>query len=138
MSEAVERRYVLAALGAVLIVVALLVVIDLVRDATTEAPPRAELMSRCLSAERLFPVFELPVGSFLAEAEDGGLRAIVETTNHVSVGLAGSEAEARRLEREAIRRTRSRRRVERRGTIVLVWRNRPSPTQRQVLIDCSY
>lgn len=136
--EEVERRYVLTALGVVIGVVALLATVDLLRDVRAEELTRIELMRRCLEKERGFPVLELPVNSFLAEAEQGGLRAIVEVTNEVRVGIAGSEATAGRFVREAIRRTQNRRRVERRGDIVVVWKRPPSPTQRQTVFECAY
>jgi hypothetical protein len=136
--ERVERRYVLMALALVAAVVATLATVDLWLDAARPTSTRADLMSRCLAEEKFLPVLDLPVGSFLGEAEHGGVRVIVETTNRVSVGIAGSEEEAASLEREALRRTQSRRRVERRQTIVLVWRNPPSATQRQAIYDCSY
>jgi hypothetical protein len=132
--EALERRYVLIGLGAVIAVLALLAVIDLVSPEA--APPsRIDLTWACLEDEKLYPVLDLQLSDVMTQARLGGLRAIVEQGNVVRVGITGSEQEAERLAAE-VRQDGDV--VQVRGDVVLAWDHVPSPTQTRALLDCSY
>ncbi len=130
-----ERRAVRIALVAVILAAAALVTADVVRLATTEDPSRIEQVRDCHEEQRGVAAFSVVPGSVAEDAELGALRTTVEG-NDVTYAIEGSEAEAAALAERA--RAAGPVTVEQRGDVVLIWRDPPSPTQRQAVYDCSY
>lgn len=129
-------------LRAAMAVLAVLIAADLVawevRELTIYRPTRLELSLRCLRNEKGVLVVT-PAGSPIADsARAGSLRTRIEG-NGVTVALAATAAEARKLQRDY----RSvagglAGRLERRGLVVYLWEGVASPTQRQTMYDCAY
>lgn len=127
---------------AALVVVALLVLADLVvwkvHGWRHPPPSRLESTVRCFEDEKRLLV-AVPAGDPLsATAEAGSLRTTVEG-NGVIVALAGSQKQARKLEKEYrdVGGDLSGR-LERRDRTVWLWDGPSSPTQRQAAYDCQY
>jgi hypothetical protein len=125
-----------------LVVVALVVVADaaawqLHDRSHPSSPGRLESSVNCLRQNGLPPV--VPAADPLARsAGDGSFQTVAEG-NGVSVALASSESEAKKIARYY----RSlggdvRGRLERRARTVYLWQFPSTPTQRQRLYDCQY
>ena len=77
--------------------------------------------------------------SIARSADLGALDTVIET-NHVTVAVAGTRAQAERIvsDYEAVGGGGLGPRVELRGRTVYLWERPPSPTQRQTMFDCTY
>jgi hypothetical protein len=136
--SATERRTVVVALGAVLVLAATEVVVSTITNAVRYKPTALEQTIRCLRFEKGLEVSTLSRDPIARTADRGTLSTVVEG-NPVTVAISSDEEGAARLsalyERVA---GNLGTRLERRGKIVYVFDGEPSPTQRQALYDCAY
>ncbi len=96
-----------------------------------------ELTRRCLVNEKR-AFLEQPRDPIARSAELGTLRTVIET-NGVTVSVAGSVEDARRIlaAYESVAGELGKR-LELRGRTVYLWDRAPSSSQRQTLFDCTY
>lgn len=125
-----------------LVVVALVGVADVLawkaHDIIYPQPTRLERATLCLTNNH-GTVAVVPAADPLARsAGEGSLQATIEG-NDVTVALASSEEQARKIERDYNTVASGLEgRLERRNRTVYLWRFRASPTQRQAMYDCLY
>lgn len=132
-----ERRWVAIAVVAVALLAVVQIAGAVVREAVTDDPSRLELVQTCLT-ERSVPFEQVTSDPIALSTSRGALRTMVEG-NPVTVVLAGSEDEARRVYENyvAVSPDEALPRLEQRRKVVFLWDSPPSPTQREFMYLCT-
>ena len=132
-----ERRWVTIAVAAVASLTVVQIAGAVVREAVTDDASRLELVQTCLT-ERSVPFEPVPSDPIALSTSRGALRTAVEG-NPVTVVLAGSENEARRVYENyvAVAPDDALPRLEQRRKVVFLWDFPPSPTQLEFMYLCT-